>query len=622
LGERHLASRFPQRCAPHGSIDGEANVVNTPRRTHTCGELRGSDAGRSVVLCGWVHRRRDHGGLTFVDLRDRYGITQLVAGAEQAAEMAALRDVRSEYVLAVRGTVRPRPPEMVNVDLATGTIEVACEAVQVLNTAKTTPFPIDGDVEVTEELKFKYRYLDLRRSALQRALALRHEILLACRRTLHARSFLEIETPLLIRTTPEGARDYVVPSRLHPGKFYALPQSPQIYKQILMVAGFDRYFQVARCLRDEDLRADRQPEFTQIDLEMSFAGHEDVFAVTEELLAAMCEAAGRPRPTLPLPRFTYDEAVNRYGSDKPDVRFGLELQDASAVFDGSAFNAFATVLAAGGRIRMLRVPNGSRLSRKDVDALSEVAMRAGAKGLAWLRVESGGEASGGISKFVRREELDALRVAAGVEPGDLLLFVADTPTRSALALGAVRLALPERLGLAASPGLHFSWVHRFPLFEAADTPTGWAPAHHMFTMPEPEFLDRLESDPGAVRAQLYDLVCNGVELGSGSIRIHGAELQRRVMRQVGLDDSEIDAKFGFLLQAFEFGAPPHGGIALGVDRLVMLLVGGSSLRDVIAFPKTQRATSPMDGAPSNVALEQLQELSLALTLTPAPEPDR
>ncbi len=336
----------------------------------------------------------------------------------------------------------------------------------------------------------------------------------------------------------------------------------------------------------------------------------------------MCEAAGQPRPALPLPRFTYDEAMDRYGSDKPDVRYGLELQDASAVFHATTFNAFATVLAAGGRIRLLRVPDGARLSRKDVDGLTEVATRAGAKGLAWFKIEAAGEASGGIAKFVQPEELAALRATAGVVPGDLLLLVADDVTRSAQALGVVRLALPERLGLAPEPGLHFSWVHRFPLFEPADTATGWAPAHHMFTMPEAESLGRLETDPGAVRAQLYDLVCNGVELGSGSIRIHVAELQRRVMRQVGLGDAEIDAKFGFLLQAFEFGAPPHGGIALGVDRLVMLLVGGSSLRDVIAFPKTQRATSPMDGAPSNVDPEQLRELSLALTIAPAREPNR
>ena len=594
--------------------------MNAPRRTHTCGQLRAADAGQSVVLCGWVHRRRDHGGLTFVDLRDRYGLTQLVADAEQSAGMETLREVRNEFVLAVRGTVRPRPPEMVNPDLPTGAIEVVCEAVEVLNTAKTTPFPIDGEVDVSEELKFKYRYLELRRASLQRALALRHETLMACRRTLHGHGFLEIETPLLIRTTPEGARDYVVPSRLHPGKFYALPQSPQIYKQILMVAGFDRYFQIARCLRDEDLRADRQPEFTQIDLEMSFVGPEDVFAVTEELIAAMCVAAGQPPPALPLPRFTYDEAMEKYGSDKPDVRYGLELRDVSPVFRASSFNAFAAVLASQGRVRALRVPAGARLSRKDVDALTDVATRAGAKGLAWFKLESNGEATGGIAKFIRPEELDALRRDFAAAPGDLLLFVADESTRSAQALGAVRLALPEKLGLAPAPGLHFSWVHRFPLFEPADTPTGWAPAHHMFTMPEPEFLTQLESNPAAVRAQLYDLVCNGVELGSGSVRIHGAALQRRVMRQVGLGDAEIDAKFGFLLQAFEFGAPPHGGIALGVDRLVMLLVGGTSLRDVIAFPKTQRATSPMDGAPSGVDPEQLRELSLALALPAARAP--
>jgi aspartyl-tRNA synthetase len=587
----------------------------SPKRTHTCGALRAADSGSAVILCGWVNRRRDHGGLTFIDLRDRYGLTQVVIDATNPATQAAARELRSEYVVAVRGTVRTRPADMQNDELPTGAIEVLAEAIQVLNAAKTTPFPIDSDVEVTEELKFRYRYLELRRPGLQRSMALRHRAVLAVRRYLDSRQFLEIETPLLIKTTPEGARDYVVPSRLHPGKFYALPQSPQIYKQILMVSGFDRYFQVARCLRDEDLRADRQPEFTQIDLEMSFVGEEDVFEVTEGMVTAMCEAAELPAPALPLRRFTYDEAIERYGSDKPDIRFGLELVDVSDIFAPSTeFNAFKGALQTGGRIRLLRAPGGARLSRKDIDTLTETAQRAGAKGLAWCKLEADGSAAGGIAKFLQPAELEALRARTEAVPGDAWLFVADEPMRSALALGAVRLQLPERLGLEVSAGLHFCWVHRFALFEPGETSTGWSPAHHMFTMPEARWIDQLEADPGAVRAQLYDLVCNGVELGSGSIRIHRPELQRRVMRLVGLTDAEIDNKFGFLLQAFEYGAPPHGGIALGVDRFVMLLAGGSSLRDVIAFPKTQRATSPMDGAPSAVSAQQLQELSLSLDL--------
>jgi aspartyl-tRNA synthetase len=588
-------------------------------RTRTCGELRAEHAGSEAVLCGWVNRRRDHGALTFLDLRDRYGITQVVVDASGGAAMAAVRELRSEYVVRVRGTVRRRPPEMVNAALATGAVEVVAAEIDLLNAARTPPFPIDSDVEPSEELKFRYRYLELRRPALQRAMALRHRAVLAARRYLDDCGFLEIETPLLIKTTPEGARDYVVPSRLHPGRFYALPQSPQIYKQILMVAGFDRYFQVARCLRDEDLRADRQPEFTQIDLEMSFVGEEDVFAVTEGIVAAMCEAAGRPRPALPLPRFTYDDALARFGSDKPDLRFGIELHDVSQDLAGTAFNAFRDVLGRGGRVRALAAPGGARLSRKDVDELAAVATKAGAKGLAWCRVEADGSVAGGIAKHLSAEEVQRLRRRTGAGRGDAFLFVAGAPLGSALALGAVRLALPARLGIAVAAGLHFCWVHRFALFErSADSPTGWAPAHHMFTMPEADSRDRIESDPESVRATLYDLVCNGVELGSGSVRIHQPELQRRVMRQVGLGDAEIDAKFGFLLQAFEYGAPPHGGIALGVDRFVMLLAGGASLRDVIAFPKTQRATSPMDGAPSPVDPGQLRELGLDLIAPPEP----
>ena len=583
------------------------------KRTHTCGELRAAHTGAAVVLMGWVHRRRDHGGLVFLDLRDRYGITQVVTEPRSADGQRGLAEVRGEYVVAVRGHVRPRPAEMVNANLATGEIEVVCEASHVLTRAQTPPFPIDSDVEPTEELKFRYRYLELRRPSLQRNLVLRHQAVLAARIYLDEQRFVEVETPLLIKTTPEGARDYVVPSRLHPGRFYALPQSPQIYKQLLMVAGFDRYFQIARCLRDEDLRADRQPEFTQIDLEMSFVGQEDVFAITEGIVRAMCAAAAQPLPDTAFPRMTFDAAMDRYGSDKPDLRFGLEMRDVSSLVQGSGFNAFADTLQAGGRVRLLAVPGGAALTRGQVDGLIEQAKRGGAKGLAWCKLDADGNPSGGIAKFLSPDEVARLRGATGAGPGDMLLFVADSPLRSAQVLGGVRLSVADLLQVQRAPGLHFHWVHRFPLFEAdATSPTGWAPAHHMFTMPELESRSCIESDPGSVYGQLYDLVCNGLEIGSGSIRVHEPELQRRIMRQVGLSDAEIDRKFGFVLRAFEFGAPPHGGIALGLDRLVMLLVAGESLRDVIAFPKTARATSPMDGSPSEATPEQLLELGLQL----------
>lgn len=587
------------------------------RRTHTCGELRREHAGQDVVLTGWVNRQRDHGGLTFVDLRDRYGITQVVA--EAGAQQSQLTALRSEFVVAVRGTARLRPAEMVNENLDTGEVELLCEDVQVLARATTTPFPIDSDREPSDELKFRYRYLELRRPSLQKRIIQRHRAVLAARKALDAHGFIDIETPLLIKTTPEGARDYVVPSRLHPGKFYALPQSPQIYKQVLMVAGFDRYYQMARCLRDEDLRADRQPEFTQIDLEMSFPTQEDVWDVTEATVAAMCEATGHPQPTSPFPRLTYDETISRWGSDKPDVRFGLELQDVSEQLRDTAFEAFARVLEANGCVRLLRVPGGASLSRKHIDALTEVATQLGARGLAWIKLADAGEPMGGISKFVSADEMQRLREVVGAQPSDLLLFVADTPGVSAAALGGVRLRVADLLDVKRKPGLHFLWVHRFPVFEPADTPTGWGPSHHMFTMPEADSRDLIETAPAKVYGQLYDLVCNGVELGSGSIRIHDPELQRRVMKQIGLTDDEIERKFGFLLQALGFGAPPHGGIALGLDRLVMLLAGGESLRDVIAFPKTQRAASPMDGSPSPISREQLDELGLRTTTTVAPD---
>ena len=599
------------------------------KRTHTCGELNAKHVGTSVVLAGWVNRRRVHGSLTFLNVRDRGGLTQVVLESEDESLQEAGREARSECVVLVRGTVRHRPEDMVNPDMVTGEIEVVASEIHIEARAKTTPFPIDSDQEASEELKFQYRYLELRRPSLQRSMRLRHQAVMAARQSLDAAGFLEIETPLLMKTTPEGARDFVVPSRIQPGSFYALPQSPQIYKQLLMVSGFDRYFQMARCLRDEDLRADRQPEFTQIDLEMSFVDAEEVFQVTESMLCAMCEAAGHPAPAVPFPRMTYDDALEKYGIDKPDLRFAMPLHDVSDLLATSEFKAFRGVLDNGGRVRAVCAVGGARLSRKNIDGLTEVAQGAGAKGLAWVKLEndeSGGaptiKASGGISKFLTADELQALCQRTGAVAGDLIACVADAPRLSAQALGLVRLALADVLEVPRAEGLHFAWVYRFPIFEAdADSPSGWAPAHHMFTMPEPESRQRIESDPGSVYGQLYDVVCNGIELGSGSIRVHEPELQRRIMRQVGLSDAEIESKFGFMLRAFEYGAPPHGGIALGLDRLVMLLIGADNLRDTIAFPKTARATSPMDGSPSPIAPHQLEELGLMLRPAVSPTTD-
>lgn len=582
-------------------------------RSHTCGELTAAHVGETVVLNGWIDSQRDHGGVVFLDLRDRYGVTQATLDGGPLLELA--QSLRSEDVVAVTGTVADRPPEMVNDTMTTGAIEVHVTGLEILNRSAVLPFPIDKADSASEELRLQYRYLHLRGASMQRNLRVRHETQQAVRDHLGSSGFLEVETPLLIKTTPEGARDYVVPSRVHHGAFYALPQSPQLYKQTLMISGVDRYFQLARCLRDEDLRADRQPEHTQIDLEMSFVEEEHVFALVEGMMESVLRATRGSVPETPFRRISYHDAMEAYGSDKPDLRFGLELVDVSDPAGAGDFGVFRKVLDEGGAVKAVVAPGLAGLSRKEVGEIEEVAKRGGAFGLAWLKWTAEG-IGGSVQKFFDDDQKTALLEAAGAREGDLLLMVAHADRMKAnAALGQVRLEVARRLELDRSGELHFCWVHNFPLFERDDN-GGWTAMHHMFTMPRPEHMEHLESDPGRVVAQLYDLVCNGVELGSGSIRIHDRATQERVFGVVGMPKEEADLKFGWFLKALEFGAPPHGGIAIGLDRLVTLLVGGASIRDVIAFPKTQRATNPLDGAPSPVSGEQLEELALQIR----PEP--
>jgi aspartyl-tRNA synthetase len=586
----------------------------TELRTHSCGELRAEHTGREVTLTGWVNRVRDHGGVFFLDLRDRYGITQVVTRPGEASEplLHALQAMRPEFVVRVTGTVAARPEGMVNPQRPTGAIEVVARAAEILASAEVPPFVVEDETTAGEDLRLEYRYLDLRRPALQRVLTLRHRVAQETRRHLDEQGFLEIETPMLVKPTPEGARDYLVPSREHPGRFYALPQSPQLYKQILMVAGMDRYFQLARCLRDEDLRADRQPEHTQIDIEMSFIGEEDIYALIEGLIARLWQTALGVELKTPFARLDYDECMDRFGSDKPDLRVSVEIRDVTDAVAGSAFRLLGGAREAGLTVKALAVSGGAALSRKQTDALEEEVKRAGAKGLARAKVTPEG-LDGGFAKNLEPEFARALIQASGAKPGDLLALVVDQRMTANRALGRLRAGLAAQLDPASAADYRFLWVRHFPLFEIDEATGRIAPAHHMFTMPLARDLPKLESEPLAVRAQLYDLVLNGVELGSGSIRIHRRDIQERVMAVIGLDAAAAQRRFGFLLRAFQYGAPPHGGIALGLDRLVMQMAGASSIRDTIAFPKTTSALSLMDGAPAEADPADLRELHIRVT---------
>ncbi len=580
-------------------------------KTHNCGELGLSHIGQPVTLAGWVHRNRSHGGVLFVNLRDRSGIVQVTFDQETAPEAHAIADqTRSEWVLQVQGMVRRRPAGTENLDMPTGDVEVSAQAAMVLNPSKTPPFYIDREAGEAEILRIKYRYLDLRRERMQRNVILRHRVVKFIRDFLDERGFIEIETPILTKSTPEGARDYLVPSRTHPGQFFALPQSPQQLKQLLMVAGFERYFQIARCFRDEDLRGDRQPEFTQLDLEMSFVEREDILQLIEEMYTLIVEQLTDKRLLFkPFPRLTYQEAMDRFGKDNPDLRFGMELVDASDLVAQSGFGVFSRTVAEGGQVKAIRAEGLAGYSRKQIDELAAFVQAHGARGLAWLAIQDDGIRSS-FAKFLSPDTVDALVERLEGKTGDLLLFIADRPAIVAEALARLRIELGDRLGLRDDQVLAMAWIIDFPLVNWNEEEQRWDPSHHLFTAPMPEDIPLLAIDPGAARGQQYDLVCNNYEIGGGSIRIHHRDVQERVFELIGLDMADAQSKFGHMLEAFEFGTPPHGGIAPGIDRLVMLLAGEPNIREVIAFPKTQTAADPMVGAPSPVSEGQLQDLHI------------
>jgi aspartate--tRNA ligase len=581
------------------------------KRTATCGELTKHDSAKRVTLNGWVFRSRNHGGIIFINLRDRYGVTQVVVDDDAADELKAVAaQIKNEYCIAVEGTVRMRPDSMKNPEMATGDIEVKAERLEILSESDVLPFQIEERTNANEDLRLKYRYLDLRSQAMQEHIILRSKVSFLVREFLTSRGFLEIETPTFIKSTPEGARDYLVPARLHPGKFYALPQSPQLYKQILMVAGFDKYFQIARCYRDEDARGDRQPEFTQIDIEMSFVSREDVLNITEEMMRHIFKHSLNVELEQHFERISYDDAISLYGTDKPDLRFDMKMQDASFMSSLADFAAFKTVTDAGGIIKALVVTGqAENYSRKKIEELESTAKIFKAQGLAWMKVENN-HFQGGIAKFFAGKEADVAS-KLNFENGDLLLFVADkNPKVVCTSLGAVRSKLGKDLNLTKPDEFKFAWIVDFPLFEWNEDEQKWEAAHHMFSAPQEKYLPTLESDPASVKGDLYDLVLNGYELASGSIRIHNAELQKRIFKIVGFNEAEAETKFGFLTQAFKFGPPPHGGIAPGLDRLLMLMAGEASIKEVIAFPKNTFAYSPLDESPSEVDQKQLDELHL------------